>query len=111
MRFLEATVLAAAVSLSTAALFAPNQPQVAFAAGRRGLVSTVNDDKTSSLQVTLDTRGGASKKKKKKKAPKKEEEEPKETVDAEQLYLPGLLDTVIRRTNQVCVCVYVCMCI
>ena len=96
MRFLEATVLAAAVSLSSAALFGPNQPKVAFA-NRRGLVSSPVE---SSLDVTLETRGGASKKKKK-KAEKVKEDEIEGSVPAEKLYLPGLLNTVIRRTNEV----------
>ena len=91
MRFLAATVIAAGVSLSSGAFFGPNQAKVAFTTGR--------DLAISSLEVTLDTRGGASKKKKKKATDKAHEEG--EAVSADQLYLPGLLDTVIRRTNKV----------
>jgi hypothetical protein len=105
MKFLTAAVLAAFVPLSTAGLFAPNRHHVAFLNSRTTGVST-EEDGDSVLHVALDTRGGASKKKKKKSSKKEEkkesEAEPEETVDAEELYLPGLLGTVITRTNKVC---------
>jgi hypothetical protein len=49
--------------------------------------------------IARDVRGGSTAPKKKKEEPA-EEEEPV-TVDAELLYLPGLLDTVITRTRKV----------
>ena len=55
----------------------------------------------SSASSRLDIRGGStSSKKKSKKEDPPVEEEPV-TVDAELLYLPGLLDTVISRTRKV----------
>jgi hypothetical protein len=48
----------------------------------------------------VDVRGGSTAPKKKKEEPEKADEEPL-TVDAELLYLPGLLDTVITRTRKV----------
>jgi hypothetical protein len=104
MKFLTAAALAAFVPVNTAALFAPNHHHVAFLNSRTTGVST-KEGGDSVLHVALDTRGGASKKKKKSTKEEKKEDsevEPQETVDAEDLYLPGLLGTVITRTNKVC---------
>lgn len=56
---------------------------------------------SSSRPVVVDLRGGSTAPKKKNKKDDPVEEEEPVTVDAELLYLPGLLDTVITRTRKV----------
>ena len=102
MKFLSVVVLSATAYGSLGkAFFAPIKHNSVAFAGRRAFVGDIarglatNTD--HALTIVLETRGGSSKTKK----TSPDEEERLETVDADQLYLPGLLKTVITRTNKV----------